>query len=157
MTDRLIRFDPDRLTGDLVLGDDGAIVTTDGLETAVTISLFTDKRARADDALPDNSGDRRGWCLTARQRDLDPAAAEIGSWLWLLGREKQLPEVVARARDYAEEALAWMVTRKVAAKVSVTAEITRPGWLGLLVEITRRDGTSWSRTYDYYWSNGDGA
>lgn len=152
MTDRLIRFDPHTLTGDLVLdGDSGTIVTTDGLDTAVTISLFTDKRARDDDELPDNSGDRRGWCLTARQREVDSEAEEIGSWLWLLGREKQIPSVVARAKGYAEDALAWMVRRKVAAKVTVTAEIARPGMLGLLVEIVRRDGATWTKTYDYYW------
>lgn len=152
MTDRLIRFDPATLTGTLVLDQDsGEIVTTDGLDTAVTISLFTDKRARDDDELPDNSGDRRGWCLTHRQHQADSDAEEIGSWLWLLGREKQLPGVVARAKAYAEDALAWMVRRKVAAKVTVIAEITRPGWLGLFVEIVRRDGTTWSNTYDYYW------
>lgn len=152
MSDRLIRFDPDTLSGDLVLdSDSGCIVTTEWLETAATISLFSDKRARDDDQLPDNSGDRRGWCLTHRQREIDAGAEEIGSWLWLLGREKQLPEVVARAKAYAEESLAWMVRRKVAASVTVTAEITRPGWLGLLVEIVRRDGATWVRTYDYYW------
>lgn len=158
MTDRLIRFDPASLSGDLVLDtDSGEIVTTDGLETAVTISLFTDRRARDDDELPDNSGDRRGWCLTHRQQLLDREAEEIGSWLWLLGREKQVGTVVARAKGYAEQALSWMVRRKVAAKVTVTAEITQPGWLGLLVEIVRRDGTTWSNTYDYYWRSSNGA
>lgn len=152
MSDRLIRFDPDTLSGALVLdSDSGVIVTTDWLETAATISLFSDKRARDDDTLPDNSGDRRGWCLTHRQREIDPDAEEIGSWLWLLSREKQLPEVLIKAKSFAEEALAWMVRRKVAASVVVTAEITRPGWLALGVEIIRRDGTTWVRTYDYYW------
>ncbi|EME69709.1 GP46 family protein [Paramagnetospirillum caucaseum] len=151
-TDRLITFDPATLSGDLGLGEDGAIVMTDGLETAVTISLFTDRRARDDDAIPDNSGDRRGWCLTHRQQDEDPESDEIGSWLWLLHREKQLASVVARARSYAETALAWMVRRKYARQVTVTAEITAPGLLGLSVEIIRRDGTRWSRIYDYYWT-----
>ena len=153
MTDRLIAFDPATLSGALVLGDDGAIAMTDGLETAVTISLFTDRRARDDDELPDNSGDRRGWCLTYRQREADPESDEIGSWLWLLGREKQLASVVARARSYAETALAWMVRRKYVRQVTVTAEVTAPGLLGLQVEIIRRDGTRWSRIYDYYWTN----
>jgi phage gp46-like protein len=153
MTDRLIAFNPATLSGDLMLGDDGAIILTDGLETAVTISLFTDRRARDDDELPDNSGDRRGWCLTHRQREADPESDEIGSWLWLLGREKQLASVVARAKYYAETALAWMVRRKYARQVTVTAEVAAPGLLGLSVEIIRRDGTRWSRIYDYYWTS----
>jgi phage gp46-like protein len=152
MTDRLIHLDPDTLTGTLVLDrDSGEILTTDGMDTAVTISLFSDKRARDDDELPDNSGDRRGWCLTQRQQECDQQAEEIGSWLWLLGREKQLAPVLVKAKAYGEDALAWMIRRKVAASVTVTAEVTRPGWLGLLVEIVRRDGTTWSKTYDYYW------
>lgn len=152
MTDRRITFDPATLSGALTLGEDGAIEMTDGLETAVTISLFTDRRARDDDELPDNSGDRRGWCLTWRQRAEDPEADEIGSLLWLLSREKQLASVVAKAKSYAEAALAWMVRRKYVRQVTVTAEITTPGLLGLQVEIIRHDGTRWSRIHDYYWT-----
>lgn len=152
MTDRLIIFD-ERLTGRLSLDpDSGEIASTDGLETAVTISLFSDKRAPADAILPDNSGDRRGWCLTFRQRQADADADEIGSWLWLLSREKQLPEVVAKAKYYAEDSLAWLVRRRIAAKVVVTAEIAAPEVLGLLVEVTRRDGSVWTATYRYYWT-----
>ena len=152
MTDRLIIFD-ERLMGRLTLDpDSGEIASTDGLETAVTISLFSDKRAPADAVLPDKSGDRRGWCLGWRQRQADPDAGEIGSLLWLLSREKQLPDVVKKAKAYAEDSLAWLVRRRVAAKVSVTAEIVRDGVLGLLVEITRKDGTVWAATYRYYWN-----
>lgn len=151
MIDRLIAFDAARLVGDLSLTEDGTIATTDGLGSAVLISLFTDRQARADDDIPDRTDDRRGWCLTHRLREMDAGADELGSRLWLLSREKQLAVVVRRAKEYAEEALAWLITRKLAAAVTVTAEVTAPGILGLLVEVTRRDGTRWTGTYDYYW------
>lgn len=141
MADRLIKFDGARMSGDLVL-DAGSIVTTDGLESAVAISLFTDRRARPDDVLPDGpNGDRRGWWA-------DP---ELGSRLWLLGREKQTAIVVTRAQGYAEEALAWLVRDGYARIVKIEASVPRNGVLGLYVEIHRTDGTVWRNTYDYHW------
>lgn len=141
MTDRLIRFDVGRMTGDLVL-EDGRIATTDGLETAVAISLFTDRRARADDVLPDGAnGDRRGWWA-------DP---ELGSRLWLLCREKQTASVLARAREYGEESLTWLVRDGYARTVKVETSVPRDAVLGLMIEIHRTDGSVWRNAYEYHW------
>lgn len=106
----------------------------DGLTTAIILSLFTDRRAAEDDKLPDNSGDRRGWWADAwPETDGDL----YGSRLWLLAREKQLPEVVARAREYAREALAWLIEDGLASTVDVQAEVVRTGVLGLQISIHR--------------------
>jgi len=141
MADRLIQLEPERMAGDLVLSA-GAVATTDGFDTAVAISLFTDARARADDRLPDGAGgDPRGWWA-------DP---QMGSLLWLLAREKQLPEVLRRAREYAEAALAWMTAKGYARKVAVATSVLRDGVLGLSVEIHRTDGSLWRRDYVYHW------
>lgn len=120
----------------------------DGLQTAVVISLFTDRRAEADDTLPAGT-DRRGWwadAWPAVERDL------LGSRLWLLDREKQLPEVVRRAREYAEEALSWLLEDGIARRVTVTAEVVRTGVLGLGVEIERPAGDAVSYRFDYLWN-----
>lgn len=109
------------------------LTTDEGLETSVIISLLTDRRARNDDELP-SGDDKRGWwgdALAAEEGD------EIGSRLWLLSREKQMRSVLLRAREYAEEALQWMVDDGVASSVNVAAEIVRTGVLGLSVEIVR--------------------
>lgn len=129
--DRKLYFNGDFMRADLAV-EGGAVELTTGLETAVVISLFTDRRARPDDVLPDGvDGDRRGWWADAfNQRP-------IGSRLWLLAREKQLPVVVARAKEYAQEALAWLVEDNVASRVDVAAEVVRNGVLGLSIEITR--------------------
>src|SRR4051812_18257550 len=68
------------------------------LVTAVLISLFTDAAADTDDAIPDGSGDPRGWW-----------AGAIGSKLWLRQREKATQTLLALVRDDCERALAWMV------------------------------------------------
>ena len=93
------------------------------LETAVLLSLFSDRRAEPDEAPPDGSDDRRGWWA-----DAYPAAVgdRLGSRLWLLSRSKGTAAVLALARSYAEEALAWLVEDGVAERVEVIVEHLRP-------------------------------
>lgn len=145
--DRKLYFNGDFMRADLAV-EGGAVELTTGLETAVVISLFTDRRARTDDALPDGvDGDRRGWWADAfNQRP-------IGSRLWLLSREKQLPAVVARAKEYAEEALAWLVEDNVASRVVVTAEVVKNGVLGLGIEIYRTGAEPVSFRFTYVWNS----
>lgn len=146
MTDIALFWDAEAVAADLSLVA-GDLATEAGLKTAVIVSLFTDRRARPDDRLPQDGGDRRGWWGDVAAREADD---QIGSRLWLLSREKQTPQVVARAREYALEALGWMLRDRVASSVEVEAEITRPGVLGLGVIITRPDGPGRQR-FDFVW------
>ena len=97
------------------------------LETAILISLFTDRTAEPDDAIPDGSADPRGWWVDAGE------AYPIGSRLWLLQREKQVAKVPVLAVDYANEALKWLVDDGVCSRIDVTASFFGPGQLGLTV------------------------
>lgn len=134
-------------TGDLALaGFD--LERDDGLQTAVLVSLFSDRRAEIDDVLPGAADDRRGWW---GDEFLDTPGDRIGSRLWLLGREKQLASVVERAREYAVEALQWLVEDGVAARVDVAAEIVRAGMLGLHVRILRPDRSRVEYRFDHVW------
>lgn len=119
-----------------------------GLGSAVLLSLFSDRRAGAGDALPDQGTDRRGWWA-----DAVPIVAgdQTGSLLWLLRREKLTPAVVARAQQYATEALAWMLEDKVADKVEVVASSPRAGWLVLEVTIHRPKVSPVTYRYDQAW------
>lgn len=146
MTDVALFWDAEAVAADMSL-EAGDLATEAGLKTAVIISLFTDRRARPDDPLPEAGADRRGWWGDVAAREADD---EIGSRLWLLSREKQTAEVVARAREYALEALGWMLRDRVASAVDVVAEITRPGVLGLSIIITRPDGPGRER-FDFVW------
>ena len=134
--------------GEFALNEAGDDFDTDaGLNTAIIISLFTDRRAGEHDELPATETDRRGWF----GNDYEESGDEIGSKLWLLCREKQLPVVMRRAEEYARESLRWLVRDKVASKVEVKATNPRIGWLLLDVIIHRPTGEKVNFKYDYNW------
>lgn len=119
----------------------GDLAGDDGLYTAVAISLFTDRLANPDDALPAANGDRRGWwgdaylpLLAAGQVD------HVGSRLWLLARAKQIPETAQLARAYVQEALAWLVDDGVAASVAVPLPTFSPAGL-MEIDVTIAEQT----------------
>lgn len=114
------------------------------LETAVLISLFTDRVADPEDPIPDGSGDPRGWW-----GDLD-RTAPLGSKLWLLERAKRTEETRLLAIDYAEEALAWMVDASIAESVSATAAWAGRSRLDLGVVILEPGGRE--TTFNYQWA-----
>jgi phage gp46-like protein len=105
-------------TIDALIEDDD-IAADLGLRTSVLLSLFTDRRAEDDDALPAEDGDRRGWWAD----ELATAEGDrIGSRLWLLDRSKRQGDVVQRAEEMIREALAWMLADRVAERIDVEVE-----------------------------------
>ena len=149
--DLALIWDPIKQRADLALVN-GQLATDDTLKTAVIISLFTWRRAKPDDVLPDErSTDRKGWwgdwysddAIAAFKANgvLPIPVDRIGSRLWLLGREKQLSSVLIRMQEYLEEALEWMLEDGVAKSVDITTEITRPELAGYQILITKPDNT----------------
>ena len=107
----------------------------EALVRAVVISLFSWRRANPDDDLP---GDlRQGWW-----GDSFPVVPKdrLGSRLWLRSRAKLTSETVVRAREYAEEALDWLVKDGIAARVVVEAERQGLSTLALACRVFRSDG-----------------
>lgn len=147
MTDLRLAYNPEIQKADLSFDGIG-IETDDGLETACIISLFTDRRARTDDVVPGDQNDRRGHWGDALA---DEPGDRIGSRLWLLSREKQLQSVVVRAKEYAIEALQWIIDDGIATQIDVYAEISSPGVLGLLVTIYRPQKSEVDYRYQYAW------
>jgi phage gp46-like protein len=146
--DVLISYSEPLLGGDIRIRS-ADLEGDDSLYTAVVISLFTDRRARADDPLPAGAGtDRRGWWGDLLSDDeLD----EIGSRLWLLGREKTVPEVLARAREYCAEALQWMIDDGLVDAVQIEVERQGLDRLAIGIGIKRPDGSAIDWTFDYLW------
>lgn len=135
--------------GELVLsGFD--LARDDGLETGVIISLFTDRRASSEQIpaeLPQD--DLRGyWGDVSNATPSD----QTGSLLWLLAREKQLPQVLSRAKQYCLEALAWMVDDLIATRVEVTTEYGARGWMWITVDIFRPTGSPVRYRFNYEWA-----
>jgi len=133
MADLALTWDETRGAADAGVSEND-LAPDAGLETAVLLSLFVDRRADAADILPDEEADRRGWWA-----DAFPTVAgdAIGSRLWLLAREKQTATLLPRLEGYAREALQWLLDDGVAERVDVAASFPQPGWVLLSVEIAR--------------------
>lgn len=106
------------------------------LRMVALASLATDRRAEPDDELAPGDEDRRGWwCDAFNDRP-------IGSRLWLLEHRSVNDEAARLAKDYAEEALAWMVEEGLCSEVVV--EAWRPantrGRIAMTVDVITRTG-----------------
>ena len=130
--------------GDLALSA-GDLALDDGLNTAILISLFTDRRAEAHDELPDPGESRRGWWGDGLGNDKD----QIGSRLWLLVRRKQTPETRRLFEDFTREALAWLVRDGLAEKTDISAAWGAMGIL-IITIVVHRPGEA--RKYEYTWN-----
>lgn len=105
------------------------------LRRAVTISLFTWRRAAPDDVVDDS--DRKGWwgdCLPSVAGD------QIGSRLWLLARRTLVAQTLQDAQAYAEEALAWLLDDAIVTAVNVTADRRGTDGMNLRVTLTEQAG-----------------
>ena len=152
--DLKIKWDTALMAGDFSVKN-GDLESDSSLETAVIISLFTDKRAADDDLLlDDRNPERRGWWGDMVSPDV--SGDEIGSKLWLLDREKTAPGFQEKVKNYIDDALQWLVEDGIATKVDVIVE--RQGTIGndnlaFQVIIYKTDGREVALNYETQWSN----
>lgn len=125
--------------------DSSWLAVTDPLVRAVVISLFTWRRARPDDP---HEGVKFGWWGDALADDPND---RIGSRLWLIAREKITTELLNRAREYAEEALQWLLDDRVATAVTVTAERDGIERVALQCVIARDQAAPITLRFDNSW------
>lgn len=139
----------DNTTGlmDLRLEEDD-LAQDEGLETAVLVALFLDRRANDDDVLPlAEAEDRRGsW---ADQFPL-VEADKIGSRLWQLARAPLIASTGHDAEEFSREALQWMIDDDVARDIEITAE-TDGQRLTLSLVINRPNGDAVSFAFGHVW------
>lgn len=122
------------------------------LATSIIISLFTDRLANSDDVLPVGVEDRRGWWGDT----YNPIAGDLhGSRLWLLYREKLIPEVLIKARTYCYEALQWLVEDNIAHSILVTTAKVSNDILGIQVDVQKPQGIQTFK-FQYVWGQLDG-
>jgi phage gp46-like protein len=108
----------------------GDLLTGDGyqdLQTAVLVSLFTDRRCNPDYTPID--GDRRGWWADTNLQ------YPYGSRLWQLFRAAIGPTTLLQGQTYAYEALQWLLDDGVASALNVVASFPAFQSLGLLITI----------------------
>lgn len=104
------------------------------LARAVIISIFAWRRAHDDDDLPAQT--RNGWWGDSYA---DIAGDQIGSRLWLLSRSKLTQDTLARAREYVEESLAWLLEDRIARDVSVDVGKSGIDTMVITVVVTKPD------------------
>lgn len=146
--DVLVAWDTLSYRGDWTVAA-GALGVDPGIESAVLLSLFTDRRASPDFTPNDGTDDRRGWWGDTYESVL------LGSRLWQLNRAKKSDAgaMLLQVRDYCREALQWLVDSGVAASVSVSTS-----WLGgsgqvvgIMVAVAQPGGTVTRRQYQWAW------
>jgi len=141
-SDIKLNYDSDLMEYDIDLADGGGdLVREEGLETAIFISLFTDRRANADDKLQ-NENEFRGWWG-------DEEGDKIGSRLWLIDG-KATQENIRKAESYAKEALQWLLDDGVVSKLTVIAEKQGEA-LALQVKLEYSDGTKEAFKFKDLW------
>ena len=128
-----------------------AVELEDTLQTAVILSLFTDRRAGPDDVLPRRATDRRGWVGEEFFGTGLRAGDAWGSALWLVHTGKAVPAMLEQARFAAQEALAWMVRDGIASRIEVSTS-----WVGaradrLAVRPSIYQPQQTSPVYDVLW------
>jgi phage gp46-like protein len=137
--------------GDLSQEDDGSLVDDDGLETVLTISLFTDAQAPTD--LVPLGEDRRGFW--ADKFDEDEPTLSIGSLIWTVTEYETLSDAsLAKIKGYAEDATAWLVTDAVADRVVITCERNGDDGANLTAQVykTNQPNSPYTQTWELYFA-----
>jgi phage gp46-like protein len=133
---------------------DSDLASDVGMETAVMLSLFTDRRAVDDDEPPSGDpDDRRGWWadeFSAVEGD------RIGSRLWLLDRAKRIADTDLRAKEYVLEALNWMIEDGVVETLDVTVEASGANLL-IAVTLQRPGREAQTLRFGHVWDGLDSA
>lgn len=138
--DVLMTVGPDGLY-DIEWGEDGDLVTTNGLESALDISILGEVRANeAEMTLPQR---RRGWWGSA------VLGYEQGSKLWLLSQARKTEENRLLSEEYARKAVQWLLDDNIAREINVNSEFTSDGIL-IKIKLIAQDNTVVSRYYEMW-------
>lgn len=118
-------WDDDEGAGDVQWTDGELVIDGYDLQTAVFISLFTDKHDGSREV-----GDQGGWYGT----EFDDDGDEWGSLLWTLERDLATEANRRLAETYAQESLQWLIDDGFASSVVATATYDKS-----IPSIVRRD------------------
>lgn len=144
MSDILIAKDSDGVF-DISIAN-GQLVTTNGLDTAIYMSLFTEKRATEDQIKEPSQ--RRGWVGNELNDDV---TYEIGSYLWLLDQAIINQDTANLGEAYISDCLQWMITDGLVGSITVDS-IIQSDKIVFNLTFLRNDGSELSYVLDL-WDN----
>lgn len=134
-------YDLDVVSGDLAI--------TNGLETAILMSLFVDKRAYASEVPRPEL--RRGWWGNLVG---DYVNYNIGSKLWLLNQARRTQTNLNLAKTYAYDCLQWMLDEKLATNINVDASYVNQN-LKLDINLYHNQNNIYSTSFTLWSNTGD--
>jgi len=132
----------------------GGLAAVAALETAVVLSLFTDKALPATHPLASliADGDPRGWWGDGIDVRTDLGEAPLGSFLWILFRMPLTAATVRWAQQFAQDALAPLQAQGVVAQIDCAAQIIGTDTLALTVTMYGSNGQqTYNRKFDLIW------
>lgn len=128
----------------------GGLQATQGIATAVTLLLFTDKR------IPDNhplryliaaDADPRGWWGDGADVRVDLSESDLGSLLWVFERAILTAEIGRWVETVAIEALAPLIAQGAASRIEAQADVmSAVNRCDLAIQIYGKDG---SKVFDF--------
>lgn len=99
--------------------ENGDFVSTTGFETALILSIFTDRRANAGEVV--NIELRRGWWGNLILRNLiNKPTFEIGSKIWLTYQSRITQNILNAIKNYIDESLFWLIEDGHATNIKTT-------------------------------------
>ena len=127
----------------------GQYRTVQGMETAITVSLFSDARAPA--AQVTNAGLRRGWIGDVLTADINQF---LGSTLWTYSQSRITQATLNGIRTAAEQAFTNMINQGIITGVTATVELSQDNrGISVGIELRRTDNTV--ERYDRLWRRTD--
>ena len=106
---------------DMVI-ENGDLKAANGLENAVLISFFSNKRVTFEQLASDKE-DRQGWWADLVS---EPQGDEIGSRLWLIEKRKIVNSTILELESIMKDALQWLIEDGIAERV-VIIDVSRTG------------------------------
>lgn len=115
-------LNPDTCVYDLGIGANGDLISEDGLDTSILVSLMADRRVLSSEV--ENEFLRRGWVgdLTPKRQ-----GRELGSKVWLYEQSRNITETLSGIEDAAVESLQWMYDDDLTDFIEVSATYAENG------------------------------
>jgi len=121
------------------------LAMTDGMETAVLFSLFSDRRAAPDEVA--NPWRRRGWIGNLVP---DVPGDNFGSGIWLYEQRRGTSDVLSSLRLEAISSLSWMVPSIASSVDASFAYEPKTRRFSVLCSVTTPGGSSSSHAFDLW-------
>lgn len=150
MSDLSFIIQANKITADIEI-ESGDFKQANYLETAVLVSLFSNRRATDDELNTYARGIAKPELNEGLWIDTYRSGIQYGSGFWLLARENKKQETLSRFESYSKEALKWVIDDGVAKFVDTEASFSGDQ-VYLVITITKENGEQFVATFDFAWN-----